>query len=487
VRLTVLVTGAFAMVAIPGARLALQELESDLEEGLRLGAESVLTDYVDSIVGEAFTVGTVDDDEAVRFVYFDEAGEEISELDYFSVVFGSVDGAITSFGETVVDGEGSILDEGLILDDDLAEIGEVSTVPVFVDDIEFDPLAGAELSEITTLYVDDAAVAVGQAITLADGTVVTVGVSSPLSTIDQGMSAIRRVTWTLVPALVVLVAAVSWLATTRALAPIDRVTRRAQAISADDLSERLPVPATDDEVHALVVTVNDMLGRLENAQRQQRRLIADASHELRSPVAASRAQLEVALSIGASSPQAVDWEATAKTVLSEQEQLTELVEDLMALSRLDESGLATPHPVDVVAAVGREAERPRQPPPNLHLRPGLQAQIAGDEAMLRRAIRNLLDNAGRFAVERIDVTVERTTGSVRIVVDDDGPGVPTDDRERIFERFTRLDQSRTRSGGGSGLGLAIVRTVAEAHGGFATCDQSPWGGARFTIELPAMA
>jgi signal transduction histidine kinase len=487
----VLVTAAFAAAVIPGSALTLRALEADLRDGLRLGASTVLTDYVDAIVGEALTVGVVGDDQGMRFVYLDDEGREISELAYLNLLYGG-DGGFEQLAETVIDGQTVIVELGGLLeelDDDSMVGGEIVVTESFgaipVEAVELDPVSDARFSSVGPIDLGDEVVAVGQTVTLADGTEVTVAVSSPLVLVADGMETIVQATFLLVPLLIVAVAAMTWMATTRALAPIDRVTRRARAITAERLSERLPVPPTNDEVRALVDTVNEMLARLEGSQQQQRRLIADASHELRSPVAASRAQLEVALSIGSAGATPVDWETTAKTVLVEQEQLSELVDGLLALSRLDESGVDPVGLVDVVELVGRESSRPRMPKPVVVVRPGLDGRVRGDETLLLRAVRNVVDNAARFAKDRVEIGVERTTGSVRIVVDDDGDGVAEADRERIFERFTRLEESRTRDAGGAGLGLAITRTVVEAHGGTVTCAASPLGGARFTLELPA--
>jgi signal transduction histidine kinase len=484
-RLTVSVTVVFAAVAIAGTALALRALDANLQAGARLAAETLLDDYTQSLVGEASAIGVVEDDQQMRFLYLDGGGQEISEFDYLDVLFGSVyDADFPSEAAIAFDEPGQDLIIGPVAAGETVEvIGPIDPATIDLDAVTFDPLADAVLSPSVTLDYGPEVVVVARTLSLADGSEVTVGVSNPMAPVRQGMASVATAAWIIVPLLILVVAAISWISTTRALAPIDRVTRRARAITADDLSARLPIPAGDDEVRALVDTVNDLLGRIEASRHQQRRLIADASHELRSPVAASRVQLEVGLTTLTS---AEEWQATAKAVLDEQEQLSDLVDDLLALSRLDESSEGTAEPVDVVGLVVAEAGRARVPVPKVSVRPELDAWVLGDEELLRRVFRNVVDNAARHAAATVEVTVERATSSVLIHVDDDGPGVPESDRERVFQRFTRLDESRSRHGGGTGLGLAIVAGVVAAHEGMVVCTDGPLGGARFTIELPAV-
>ncbi|MFT7649057.1 MAG: signal transduction histidine kinase [Candidatus Poriferisodalaceae bacterium] len=221
-----------------------------------------------------------------------------------------------------------------------------------------------------------------------------------------------------------------------------------------------------------------MLDRLERAQRQKTRLVSDASHELRSTVAASRAQLEVALT----NPEHTDWVATSQTVLAEQEHLLSLISDPLVLSRLDESAPSTHAEVDLVAILDDEARRPHPVP--ISFNGGSEGPLVGDVQMLTRAVRNLIDNATRHANTRVEISIEQVTrDGLRINVDDDGPGITPANRELIFDRFTRLDEARNRGTGGAGLGLAIVKEVVRVHHGEVRCEQSPLGGARFTLEL----
>jgi signal transduction histidine kinase len=264
--------------------------------------------------------------------------------------------------------------------------------------------------------------------------------------------------------------------------------RELDDITAHSLDRRVPLPDTDDEIGRLAHTMNEMLDRLEAFTDRQRRFVADASHELQSPLASSLAGLEVALA----EPDDRAWRATAADLVAENERMTHLVADLLLLARLDE-GTATPPRTlidldDLVRGeVGRLTARAQVTVDADAVRP---VEIRGNPGELTRLVRNLLENAERYAASRIEVStdVERDDGEqfAVVVVADDGPGVPADDRDRVFERFARVDDSRSRGTGGTGLGLAIVRQVAERHGGTVTLE-GPGPGARFVVRLPVAA
>ena len=240
----------------------------------------------------------------------------------------------------------------------------------------------------------------------------------------------------------------------------------------------MPVPGGGDEIQRLAVTMNDTLSRLDRSQQRQRQLVADASHELRSPVAASRAQLEVALA----NPNDTDWAAVTNTVLAEQEVLSRLIDDLLALSRLDESTGAYRDTLDLDDLIAVEAARTRRLPVRTMIKQPVR--VKANPGHVTRAVRNLIDNATAHAVDTVVLTLEASDGTARVIVDDDGPGVPAVDRARVFDRFTRLDEARDRQRGGAGLGLAIAREVARSHEGDVTVTDSPLGGARFVLTLP---
>jgi signal transduction histidine kinase len=243
------------------------------------------------------------------------------------------------------------------------------------------------------------------------------------------------------------------------------------------------VPLARDEVGRLAETMNEMLGRLEAAQGVQRRFVADASHELRSPLATIAAGLEL-LQDG-SSMRDSDV-VTVVALRGEAERLHRLVEALLLLARADERGLQ-PRRDEVDLDDVAEAERVRPGaggvPAEVHADP---VRVIGDRGQLARVVRNLVDNARRHASTRVLVTVRRDGGDAVVEVSDDGPGVPVAERGRVFERFVRLDDARARSDGGSGLGLAIVAEVAAAHDGSVEIDDAPGGGALFRVRLPAV-
>ncbi|MGP3971620.1 sensor histidine kinase [Streptomyces sp. 6N223] len=284
-------------------------------------------------------------------------------------------------------------------------------------------------------------------------------------------------------ALLVLVALVTWKGVGRALAPVDAVRAEVEEISAAELHRRVPEPPGGDEITRLAATMNRMLGRLEAAQRSQRRFISDASHELRSPVAAIRQHAEVALA----HPERTTPAELAGTVLAEDVRMQHLVADLLLLARADERTLRLRRrPVDLDDLVLAEARR-------LRTTTGLRIDTAavsagrvdGDEAGLQRLLRNLCDNAARHARSRVALTLVERGSEVLLRIDDDGPGIPEGERERVLERFVRLDDARARDHGGSGLGLAIVAELVAAHGGALTITDSPGlGGARVEVTLP---
>ena len=311
------------------------------------------------------------------------------------------------------------------------------------------------------------------------GKVFTVVAAAPLAEVERALDTLSGVLRVGVPLLVVAVAVVSWALVGRALRPIEVIRAEVDEISHSTMHRRVPEPATGDEVERLARTMNGMLDRLERSAERQRRFVSDASHELRSPVATIRTELEVA----ALHPGRADWPAVARGVLSDAGRLEEILADLLELARLDE-GTAAPDGVrvDLGELAREEAGRPRAVAVDTT---GVgAATVVGDPARLRAVLRNLLDNAARHARGSVAVEVREDGGGVLLAVEDDGPGVPAPDRERVFERFTRLDEGRSRGGGGVGLGLAMVRSIAEQHGGRVRVGDGSRGGARFEVRLP---
>jgi signal transduction histidine kinase len=313
----------------------------------------------------------------------------------------------------------------------------------------------------------------------------TVLVARSTEAVDEAVAAVGGLLAVGLPLLLAVVAVTTWVVVGRALAPVEAMRAEVDEISAAALHRRVPDPPADDEIGRLARTMNRMLGRLEQAQARQRRLVSDASHELRSPVATIRQHAEVALA----HPGRTTTSELASTVLAEDLRLQRLTEDLLLLTRADEQSLALRRrPVDLDDLVFEEAKRLREA---TGLRVDTSAvsagRVAGDAAGLRRVLRNLGDNASRHARERLALSVAERDATVVLAVEDDGSGIPEADRERVFERFVRLDGARARDDGGSGLGLAIVAELVAAHGGTIVAAAGPLGGARVEVTLPRLA
>ncbi|MFH9010020.1 ATP-binding protein [Streptomyces sp. NPDC017943] len=274
------------------------------------------------------------------------------------------------------------------------------------------------------------------------------------------------------PLLLAVVAGVTWLVTRRALRPVEGIRREMAAITrSEDLARRVPEPDTHDEIARLASTTNETLAALETSVERQRRFVADASHELRSPIASLRTQLEVA----AAHPELLDLDGAVEDTV----RLQRLAADLLLLARLDAGERPGDATVDL-AALAREEATGRT---GVSVR-AEAVEVAGSRGQLGRVLANLLDNAQRHARSAVTVSVRREGDRAVVGVADDGDGVPEADRERIFERFVRLDAARSRDDGGAGLGLAIARDVAVRHGGTLTAGRGPAGGALFELRLP---
>lgn len=302
---------------------------------------------------------------------------------------------------------------------------------------------------------------------------------------EQAEQTVRNVALVLAvvaPAVLVASAAATYGLVGRSLASVEAIRRQVAAIGADRLDDRVPVPSTRDEIAQLAVTMNAMLDRIQAGGAAQRRFVADASHELRSPLSTVIAALE----LGRDHPEILDTTMITTTVLPEAERIRHLVEDLLTLAAADEHGRTVAAvDVDVDDLAAATVSILRHDRPNLLVEAQLApARVTGDPRALQRLIRNLADNAAAHARSRAGIGVEDAGDRVRLVVDDDGPGIPEADRLRVFERFVRLQDDRGRESGGTGLGLAIVDEIVRAHAGTITVSDSPWGGARFVVIIP---
>jgi signal transduction histidine kinase len=267
---------------------------------------------------------------------------------------------------------------------------------------------------------------------------------------------------------------------TKALAPVNAIRRELAEITATGLDRRVPVPRKDEEIRLLAETANDTLDRLEGAYHQLRQFTSDASHDLRSPITAMRARLEEALIY----PQDTDWPKMTEAVLAGVDRLQAIVTDLLTLARLDAGAPLTRDPTDLGQLVGAELHRRTY---RMQIIEDLRHNvfISCDRLRITRALTNLLDNAERHATSKITVIVRTDGPAATLEVIDDGAGIAPDQREMVFDRFTRLDASRDRDAAGTGLGLAIAREITEAHEGTLTIQDSE-RGARFVLRLPQM-
>lgn len=292
----------------------------------------------------------------------------------------------------------------------------------------------------------------------------------PFGDVGDTLSALLRTLVIAVPIVLVAAAIATWLAVNSALRPVDQLREAADqvAFARRGTPPRLPVPGSGDELARLADTLNTMLDRLYRSAERQRAFVADAAHELRSPIAAIRTQLEVALTTETAPS---EWHAVAADVLRDVDRVSTLADDMLLLARLDAGVVRRQRAVDLSALLELDA------PP---------LWVDGDAAALRRAFDNLVANARRHARETVSTSGSRTHDrTVVVTVDDDGPGIAAADRERVFERWVRLDDARAREQGGAGLGLAIARAVARAHGGDVVLSESPLGGGRAQLQLPA--
>ncbi|MGY1978800.1 sensor histidine kinase [Nocardia gipuzkoensis] len=316
------------------------------------------------------------------------------------------------------------------------------------------------------------------AVTVAGGQPATVYAGSSLETADSAVADARQAMLIGLTPLLAVVAAVTWLVTRRALRPVEAIRRQLAEIMDGDLSRRVPEPGSRDEIARLASTTNATLAALEESAERQRRFIADAAHELRSPIASLRTQLEVAQA----HPKLLELDGLIVDTI----RLEHLAADLLLLARLDAGEQPRPDRVDLAALVHEELEHRVGDRVAVQVAvPEQTVAVTGSRTQLARVLGNLVDNAQRHAASTVHVAVERgADGRVVLSVADDGPGVPHTDRDRIFQRFVRLDDARTRDEGGAGLGLAIVRDVVERHGGTIRVTDGAPGGACFVVSLP---
>ncbi len=347
------------------------------------------------------------------------------------------------------------------------------------------PTGVVVVGEVSLAFADDAPYLVASERVPTESGVVTVVAAQAMAPVDRIVRTVVVALGLAAPLLLAAVGVATWMAVGRSLTSVDRIRRRVESIDALGLHERVPVPDAKDEVEHLAVTMNRMLDRLQSAMRQQQQFVADASHELKSPLATLRTSVEAAEQAGR-----VDA-TTARVLVDQADRMATLVADLLTLAQADERGADDTNAAasfvdvdvdDVVAEAVAYCHDAR-------VRTVLWAEpvrMRGDRPALVRAVRNLVENATRHATTTVQVRVARRWEQVVVTVDDDGPGVAEADRARVFDRFVRVDRHRARTQGGSGLGLAIVREIATAHAGSVRVGDSPLGGAQFTLTLPCV-
>ncbi|WP_017571534.1 sensor histidine kinase [Nocardiopsis halotolerans] len=286
-------------------------------------------------------------------------------------------------------------------------------------------------------------------------------------------------------ALLVATGLVIWIGVGRALRPVEAIRAQLDTLSVSALDRRLPVPDSQDEIAHLARTANDSLERMEEAVNRQRRFVSDASHELRNPIAGMRTRLEVELSDPDPDPRMREMLLTG--LLSDTERLENIVSDLLELARLDSGATPVQETIELAGLVSEEFATGRRAP-ELRLHSSGPVYVYANRLRVVRVLTNLIANATRHAESRIDVIVRREEGFAVVEVHDDGAGIPPGERERVFERFSRLRESRERDPGGSGLGLPISREIAQAHGGSLLAGHSELlGGAAFVLRIPEHA
>lgn len=516
-RVTLLVALGLAAIAIVGSLVFLRWFEAQLEDDVRAQDREeirrqiefiealdelvdqqpgllVPSEILEDVPEDTFPVALIPDD-GTQITLTNRNGDLVGSTEISAQVMrASSTGSADDPSLAVVE-EGLLAGEGFLdaLARDLSEETRVEFAEaLLLVDLLFTDVSGleegdvtndAEISDLISRMFFDTDIAAGEGrevvtteTTSIVGEPITVTAVSRVTTIDAALDDVRQTLIVTVPLLVLLVGAATYLATGRALRPVGQITNRVDEITSAGSGDRVPEPDTGDEIQHLASTMNGMLARLEAGASSQRRFVSDVSHELRTPAAVIRAEIEA----GLADPEN-DWAKTGESVLAEQQRLSALVDDLLLLAKVDEGGTPRRAEVDLDELVQTEAARGwAHPVATHHVQP---VRVIADERQLQRVVQNLLANAERHADAQVAVAVRRDGDRAVLWVDDDGAGVPVGERERVFERFARRDESRERDHGGSGLGLAIVREVARAHGGEATITNSPLGGARVQVEI----
>lgn len=444
-RITFVATAMVAIALAAASMLILRLVESDLIATTERALEAELE-------LEAATFGFGEDLQVFDFVVqgrplslgvFTEAEEGIA--------FGGLFEGEQFIGDIFIDTENAAVIE---------VIDPMTGFPIL------DPTLIAELEEVA-LEIQDVDGDEGQALLV--GAVARDEVNESLQAVQDALTLI-------VPALVLAMGVLIWFLVGRALRPVQAMSERVDAISTTSLNQRVPVPAGSDEVSNLATVMNRMLDRLQRGDSRQRQFAADASHELRSPLSTVRAAAEII----EHNPTSIRTETLAADIVAEADRMDRLIGDLLHLSRVDEERPSgTTERIDLGQLVADNARGAIVTSvPDLF--------VTGSTDHLSRLVENLVANAHRHAESQVRVATSRfDSTTIELRVDDDGAGVAEEDRTEIFERFSRLDEARSRDQGGAGLGLALVKAIATRHGGQVHVETSKTlGGASFVVRLP---
>lgn len=462
-RITLAATLIVALATVAGAAIFVTVLRGSLLDGVASAAQTDATSIVARL--EEAGIASIDEDEDVDDRFFQVVSAN------GSVLVASENAAGSAVMTTATDDASTI-----VLDGQQYTVVTISAEP---DESDADEAAEDALEDALGDDDDDSA----EPADAEDADeMVSVVAGRSTETATDTISTVTNLLAIAVPLLVILVAATTWFTVGRTLRPIERMRREVEDVTSSRLDRRLANPGTADEVGRLAETLNSMLDRLDTSQRAQRRFVSDASHELKSPLASLRQYAEVA----SAHPDRISPAELSEAVLDEGARLERLVQGMLVLAKADESSLAAATaPVDLDDILLGEAHRVKSSTSltvdTTHVG---AAQVPGDAWMLNQVVRNLVDNAVRHAHSTIALSLAETGDTAIVAIEDDGDGVPESERERIFDRFVRLDDARARESGGSGLGLAIVSELVRAHGGQVSVTAAALGGARFEVRLP---
>lgn len=466
-RLTLFVTAAFVIALVCAGTIARQRLETTLIDTARNNAEQTLAESFFTNPSELDSVGVIVGEGITRFVFTDLDGTELDQAEFAKVVNQATASQLAELGFFLEFGAFAV--EDLILADpnELPFLGVTESITV-VQPIE-------PIGEPTSSDTDDQII-VSQLTRVGDEEL-SISVSTPRQPLNDSLAAFTYFGLAMIPLLGAGVAAATWLTTSRVLQPVEDIRRQVEQTDADRLNRHVPRSGNGDEIDRLAGTMNDMLDRLRIASDRQRQFVSDASHELRSPITATLATLETTSADEAGNR----WPEIAATLTAEQTRLARLVDDLLLMATVDESPARSVFvDVDLDELILAEAARPHVA--NVHAHVVEPHRVAANAGLLQRCVGNLVENAARHTTSTVDVTVTTAEGGHPMIrVDDDGPGIPEDRLENIFERFARIDDARNRREGGAGLGLAIANNIARQHGATLRASNRTEGGARFEL------